>query len=103
MRAWQRSAHAVVLALVLGGTVWNEARVYGADNVQVSTTAVQRASGVQQTRPRLVLWAWSRSDDLSFLAKLPAPDGRVPDVAFLSGEILIGPSGMQVRPRLRRL
>lgn len=51
--------------------------------------------------PRLVLWAWSRSDDLSFLARTPAPHAI--DVAFLSGELLLQPSGLHVHPRLRPL
>jgi hypothetical protein len=50
--------------------------------------------------PQRVLWAWSRSNDLSFLA---GADTRGVGVAYLSGEILLRPDGLRVQPRVRSL
>ena len=50
--------------------------------------------------PQRVLWAWSRSDDMSFLAR---PDMRGIGVAYLSGEILLRRDGLRVQPRVRPL
>ena len=70
--------------------------------VVITAIAAQVVAEPRQAgQPRLILWAWSRSDDLSFLARTPAPHAI--DVAYLSGELLLQPNGLRVHPRLRPL
>lgn len=47
-----------------------------------------------------MLWAWSLSHDMSFLAR---PDLTDIGVAYLSGEILLRRDGLRVQPRVRPL
>ena len=53
--------------------------------------------------PTFVLWAWSHSDDLRFLAGLPSADRVMPAVAYLAGEIIVRAPVIQLRPRTRTL
>jgi hypothetical protein len=58
------------------------------------------AAEAASTTPQRVLWAWSRSDDMSFLARA---DMQGIGVAYLSGEILLRRDGVRVLPRVRPL
>lgn len=56
------------------------------------------ASGASSSRvPRVMLWAWERPEDLSFL------DCHRAGVAILAATISLGPGGMRVEPRRQPL
>ena len=92
-----RSWFALGLQLVLTSVAYAAAADTAALLRMGSAAAQPNQSVPRMPASRLVLWAWTRSENLSFVR----PDEF--EVAYLAGEILVRPGRVLVNPRRRPL